>query len=219
MQRLIVFLGICILPGMVCAQTRTPNQQPVDDKGTYLGILFAPVPTADNTLPTPAPGVQVTHVLPDSPAARAGLRRNDVLLEYAGQKLRSCDHFAGLIRDDKPERKVKLVLLRDGQSITTEATLALGPAILLPGEAKTTPTGPITVGAKPLPDGKMRVTVEYLGATGKAQSLVCEGSTGAINDALRQLPDRERGFVLAALESIRKLNTEKPQDKPDDKKR
>jgi hypothetical protein len=112
---------------------------------------------------------------------------------------------------------VKLAVLRDGHTVTAEATLVTGPALLLPGEAKTPPSGPITVAAKPLPDGKMRVTVAYL-AEGKPQSLVCEGSNDAINLALRQLPEHERRLVVAALDRIRMLNSEKPA-KSEDKKR
>ncbi len=211
MPRLVFSLAVLLLPGLLRAQSRAANPQAADDKGTYLGILFGPVPSA-------TPGVQITHVLPDSPAAHAGLRRNDVLVEFDGQKVRGCDHLSGLIRDDKPERKVKLALVRDGKPLNAEATLTLGPALLLPGEAKSAPVGSITVAAKPLPDGKMRVKVDYLAATGKPQSLVCEGSTGSIDDALKQLPERERLLVQKALERIRLLNTEKPS-KPDDEKR
>ncbi len=221
MLRHMALLVFLLVPGLVCAQSRSWKEPQADDKGTYLGILFGPLPapTIDATIPTQPPGVRVTHVLPDSPAARAGVRRDDRVLEYDGTKVRGCGHLAGLIHDDKPEHKVKLALVRGGLAITTEATLALGPALLLPGEAKSTPTAPITVAAKPLADGKMRVTVEFIGAKGKPQSLVCEGTTGAINDALKQLPERERGFVLA-LERIRRLNTETPPaTKSDDKRR
>jgi hypothetical protein len=215
-----VLLAFLLAPGLVRAQSR-PAKEQQDDRGTYLGILFGPIPAPmlDMTVPTQPLGVRVTYVLPDSPAARAGVRRDDVVREYDGTKVRGCGHLAGLIHDDKPEHKVKLALIRDGQPITTEATLALGPALLLPGEAKSTPTLPITVAAKPLADGKMRVTVEFIGAKGKPQSFVCEGTTGAINDALKQLPERERGLVLAALERIRTLNAEKAPAKFEDKKR
>jgi membrane-associated protease RseP (regulator of RpoE activity) len=218
--RLRVLLAFVSLPGLACAQTSQSNRPAVDDKGTYLGILFnsAPMPT-DTTVRTASAVVQVSHVLPNSPADRAGLRRNDVVLEYDGEKVRNCEHLAGLIRDDKPERTVKLALERDGRRLTLEATLELGPALVLPGTAKTAPAGPITVAAKPLPDGKMRVTVQYLGAKGKAESLVCEGSTGTIDEALQKLPERERDLVRKALERIRMLNTEGPPAKADDKKR
>jgi hypothetical protein len=220
MRPLVAILALLLLPPLACAQSRSPKDQQ-NDQGTYLGILFGPVHTAlpEKDTSTQPQGVRVTHVLPDSPAARAGVRRDDVVVAYDGTRVRGCEHLAGLIHDDRPDHKIKLGLARDGQSITAEVTLTLGPALLLPGEAKSTPTAPITVAAKPLPDGKMRVTVEFIGARGKAESLVCEGTARAVNDALKQLPERERGLVLAALERIRMLNAEKPAAKADNTKR
>jgi hypothetical protein len=217
--RLRVLLVFALLPGAACAQTSQASRAAVEDKGTYLGILFnsAPLPV-DMTNRATAP-VQVSYVLPNSPADRAGVHRNDVVLEYDGQKVRSCEHLAGLIRDDKPDHTVKLVVERDGRRLTREAKLELGPALVLPGTAKSAPAGPITVAAKPLPDGTMRVTVQYPGAKGNAESLVCEGSTGAINEALQKLPERERDLVRNALERIRMLNTGGPPPKADTKKR
>ena len=77
-------------------------------EGTYLGVLFASVP---DVVYDQVPqldrnrGVVVSYVIPDSPAAKAGLRRNDILLQYDDHKLRDCEQLAHLIRDDKPERR------------------------------------------------------------------------------------------------------------------
>jgi hypothetical protein len=105
---------------MLLAQSKPANAP--DDRGTYLGILFSPQSA-------PSTGVRLTHILPDSPADRAGLRRDDVLLEYDGTRVRDCQHLATLIRADKPERKVQLRLQRDGKSLAVAAVLALGPAL------------------------------------------------------------------------------------------
>ena len=115
MPRLTVLFTVAVLPGLVCAQAKAPKPAS-EDKGTYLGILFAPVST-DKAAPVPLAGVQITHILPDSPADRAGLRRNDVLVEYDTHKVRDCEHLARLIHDDRPERKVKLSILRDGNPL------------------------------------------------------------------------------------------------------
>src|SRR5437660_522143 len=156
MFRLLVLIALMVLAGPVRAQVGASNRA-ANDRGTYLGILFAPV-AADKTVP----GVQITHVLPNSPAARAGLLRQDVVTEYDGRKVRDCEQLAALIHDDRPDRKVKLAVLRDGKPLNVEATLTLGPALLLPGQAKAVPTAPITVAAMPLPDGNLRVRVEYM---------------------------------------------------------
>src|SRR6266542_2079488 len=82
---------------------------PAEEKGTYLGVLFCPIPDAllDHLPQLPREGgVLVTHVLPRSPADKAGLRRHDILLRYDDQKIRSGDHLARLIRASKNEQEV-----------------------------------------------------------------------------------------------------------------
>jgi hypothetical protein len=209
MSRLLLVIVLAAWPGMLLAQSKPANAP--DDRGTYLGILFSPQSA-------PSTGVRLTHILPDSPADRAGLRRDDVLLEYDGTRVRDCQHLATLIRADKPERKVQLRLQRDGKSLAVAAVLALGPALVLPGEAKPIPTGSITVAAKPLPDGKMRLTVEFVGAMGKTQPFVCEGTPRAIDEAVSKLPEQERKLVMAALEQIRQLTMDRPAKKEDEKR-
>ena len=215
MYRLLAILTLGLLPVAVSAQARAPA---ADSKGTYLGILFGPAvaKAPEKPVPNTTANVVVTHVLPDSPAARAGLKRDDVVILYDGQAVRDCKQFAGLIHDDKPGRTVKLDCLRDGKPLTVEAKLTLGPALVLPGVAKpaSNQAFPITVAAKPLPDGTMRVTVEYIGAAGKLETMVCEGSTGQIDKKVDQIPERQRPAVQAALERIRKLNQDKKEEPP-----
>src|SRR5215204_3232726 len=107
-----------VLLGLIPVRAQTIEPSP-EEKGTYLGVLISPVPEVLFDQLTDLPrgqGVVVTHVLPDSPAARAGLRRHDILLDYDGQKIRDCEHFARLIQADKPERKVRINVLRGGRS-------------------------------------------------------------------------------------------------------
>ena len=58
---------------------RQNETAPAEEKGTYLGVLFCPIPDAllDHLPQLPREGgVMVTHVLPRSPADKAGLRRH-----------------------------------------------------------------------------------------------------------------------------------------------
>ena len=80
-------------------------------------------------------------------------------------------------------------------------------------------TNGVLTNYKPLPDGKLRVRVEYVGATGKAQSMVCEGSASMIQDALKQLPKREHDAILASLQQIGLLNSDKSSVAPGENKR
>src|SRR5262249_22284623 len=103
------------------AWLRAADPQPVyaNDKGTYLGALFS---TSDR-------GVVVTHIIPGSPAEKAGIQRNDLVLKYGAEEIRDGDRLARLICAGKPGDRVKLSLQRDGKKVETEATLELGLAL------------------------------------------------------------------------------------------
>src|SRR5262249_59191177 len=91
------FTLFLLLPPFGALAQNLENNPTGEEKGTYLGVLISPVPEVlYDQLPQlpPGQGVVVTHVLPDSPAAQAMLRRHDILLAYADEKIRDCEHFA-----------------------------------------------------------------------------------------------------------------------------
>jgi hypothetical protein len=198
-----------------------PDDDPGEERGTYLGALISPVPEVlyDQVPDLPrGQGVMVTHVLPESPASQAGLRRHDVLLEYNDDKVRDCEHFARLIRADRPDRKVKLGLLRAGRKESVEATLALGPVLKIVqsraggrevaevprGTAKSGGPPSVSVAATPLEGGKMRVTIEYYqDGTGRLRTLTCEGTPADIALEVQKLPARVKNLADVALDRIR----------------
>ncbi len=73
-------------------------------------------------------GLVVSHVTPASPAEKAGLKKNDVLVELAGQSLVHPAQFRKLVQTRKPGDKVKLVFYRAGKRQTESATLDKAPA-------------------------------------------------------------------------------------------
>ena len=112
------------------AGARQNEAPPAEEKGTYLGVLFCPIPDAllDHLPQLPRDGgVLVTHVLPKSPADKAGLRKHDILLRYDDEKIRSGDHLARLIRSSKEKQEVRLLLLRTGREMRLSVRLELGP--------------------------------------------------------------------------------------------
>ena len=75
-------------------------------------------------------GLVVTQVSADSPAAKAGLKKNDLLVELAGQSLVHPAQLRKLVQARKPGDEVKLVLYRGGKKHTESATLEQAPARL-----------------------------------------------------------------------------------------
>jgi hypothetical protein len=227
-------------PGMLavllfCAHTVAAQSTPAaakSDKGTYLGVLFCPIPEAvlDQLPQLPRnQGVLVTHVMPDSPAAHAKLRRNDILLQYGDQKIRDCEHLAQLIQADKPNREVKLLLMRGGKEMTVTVTLTLDLGLRIAtgnkvaqadqevprGVAKPGTNAAVSVAATPIAQDKMKVAIEYYhDGTGRLRTVTCEGTQEVIDGEVRKLPQRERALVQTALERIRALTSQKDLKKP-----
>jgi hypothetical protein len=204
-----------------------------EEKGTFLGVLFGPVPEVlfDHLPHLPrGQGVLITHILPDSPAAKADLRRHDIVLSYDDIKVQDSEHFARLIQSDKPERRVRLALLRGGKEQTVEVTLSLGPILKIAqakdeggrasremAKALAKPGGPpaVSVSATPLDNGKMRVTIEYYQeGTGKLKTITCEGQPEDIDSEIKKLPERERKLAEVAFQRIRTINVQPKGAKP-----
>lgn len=98
----------------------------VGDEGqSWLGVEAREV-TADNVkeLKLPAErGVVVGRIAPDSPAAKAGLKENDVITEVDGQRVEGSTQFRRMIHEIPAGRTVQLSVWRDGRSQTISATL------------------------------------------------------------------------------------------------
>ncbi len=68
-------------------------------------------------------GVKFSDVLPGSPAAKAGLRAGDVLVEFGGKPIGNLYDFADALRRSRVGDVVKVKVLRDGQPLTVTVTL------------------------------------------------------------------------------------------------
>jgi hypothetical protein len=188
-----------------------------DAFGTYLGVLFKAVPESRLGPSARPAGVLITHVLPDSPAAAAGLQRDDILLRYGDRAIHNPEQLARLIHNDRPERRVKLTFQRAGREMTAEATLARGPVLQLApaaanavrepevarAEAKQGSPPAVSVSAAPLADGNLKVTIEYYqDRTGRIQKVTCSGTPAEIDREVQKLPARVQELTRVALQRI-----------------
>lgn len=69
-------------------------------------------------------GVEITAIEDDSPAAKAGLQKGDVVLEYNGQRVEGVEQFVRMVRETPVGREAKLLVSRDGKTQTMGARVA-----------------------------------------------------------------------------------------------
>ncbi|MGB6876848.1 MAG: PDZ domain-containing protein [Candidatus Acidiferrales bacterium] len=95
---------------------QAPGLLDSDEDTGWLGLEMTEVTTekAKDLNLTPAHGVLVSEVLPDGPAAKAGLQSNDVILEYEGHEVEGTVQFRRLVRETPPGRSVGMAVLRAG---------------------------------------------------------------------------------------------------------
>jgi len=68
-------------------------------------------------------GVKFSDVRPGSPAAKAGLKAGDVLVEFAGEPIKNLYDFTDALRRSKVGEVVEVKVLRDGQPVTASVKL------------------------------------------------------------------------------------------------
>ncbi len=68
-------------------------------------------------------GVLVTQIEPGTPAAKAGLRERDVIVGMDGRKVRSSSELRNTISLSGPGKRVRLELVRDGETTTRDVEL------------------------------------------------------------------------------------------------
>lgn len=99
---------------------KTPGAMWGDEmSGGYLGVGIAEVSadTVKELKMDSQRGVLVKEVEPDSPAAKAGLKANDVILSYDNQAVAGAVQFRRLVRETPSGRTVALKIWRDGNEM------------------------------------------------------------------------------------------------------
>lgn len=99
-----------------------------DSESGWLGVQIADVDAGKvKELKLPAErGVLITEVENDSPAAKVGLKANDVVTEYNGQRVESATQFRRMVRESLAGRAAQLTVWRDGRAQTLSVTLGSG---------------------------------------------------------------------------------------------
>jgi len=99
---------------------------PIPTKPTpYIGVITTPPPAVLSAQLGLAEGfgLVVSDVLPDSPAAKAGVQRYDVLTKFNDQQLVDSGQFSTLVRALKKGTEASITLLRKAQEQTLKVTV------------------------------------------------------------------------------------------------
>jgi len=114
-------------PALWSQTARARNAQITVQVGgsSYLGVGVADV-TADRAKALNLKeqrGAEVTNVAADSPAAKAGIKEGDVVLDYEGTAVQGIEQLTRLVRETPVGRQVKISVWRNGAAQTLTATI------------------------------------------------------------------------------------------------
>jgi len=68
-------------------------------------------------------GAEITQLTPGGPAEKAGLKVNDVVLEFGGEQVQNGEQLQRLVRESAPGRQVKVDVWRNGAMQTVTVTI------------------------------------------------------------------------------------------------
>ncbi|MCC5840183.1 MAG: PDZ domain-containing protein [Opitutales bacterium] len=139
----------------------------------FLGVVTEPLPTVlRDYIDIPAgEGLLLKQIVPDGPAAQAGLESNDILLRVNDRPVNSPATLSGVLRDQKVGDDLKLRILRRGETLEKTATL----------------------GSRPAADGRWESLVGDIGQTG---SRIVEAVQEWIPGSVRLIVDEDERITV-----------------------
>jgi serine protease Do len=106
------------------AHAQTPARAPkavqvFGGRGSQIGVTIRDVEETDakeNKLAAPT-GVVIEEVSAESPAAKAGIKKGDIVIEFDGDRVRSVRQFTRLVQETPAGRKTQVTVMRGGQRV------------------------------------------------------------------------------------------------------
>jgi len=92
------------------AQEQTPDE----NAGPWLGVLARPSDEPGGRPPVGAPGLVIRHVVPESPAADAGIERGDVITAIDGEAVTEFEALRDAVQAKAAGDHVTLSVIKDG---------------------------------------------------------------------------------------------------------
>lgn len=130
---LLTALILTVAPALAQEATPEPPEPPEDlntfsllvDGGGFLGVYGEDINNENmgRYRLNQARGVGITRVIADSPAAKAGLRKDDVILRLDGENVTSVRKLNRLVSEIAPDHTVKITISRNGAEQELTATM------------------------------------------------------------------------------------------------
>jgi serine protease DegS len=105
------------IPAKVCQQILNSILKDGRVVRGWLGISLMPV-QQDNILEPKQTGVVVADVLPRGPAAKAGIKKGDKIIQVNGEQITSASHLINYVALQAPNSTIKVEVVRDEQPLT-----------------------------------------------------------------------------------------------------
>ena len=153
----------CMIVSAGMGQT-VPRAGALPGSGGFLGVALQEIDAGRAKalkLPDEA-GVEVTHIAPDSPAEKAGVKTGDVITQYNGQRVEGLEQFSRMVRETPAGHDVKIVIIRNGAPQTITAKIVPRPIIngqLIPAPVQ----GPAEFHFPDMPQSHMTWRIAMLG--------------------------------------------------------
>lgn len=106
-------------PGDMAGQPMVRRLEVLEGRGAELGITIKDL---DEQQAKTASGVIVDAVADNSAAAKAGIKKGDVVTEFDGERVRSARQLSRLVNETPDGRAVKTTVLRDGKRVELSVT-------------------------------------------------------------------------------------------------
>jgi hypothetical protein len=107
-------------PAFVKLAAPTAGSSTSSGPSTGYGAYFGSIPDFGEGIT----GVKFSDVRENSPAAKAGLKAGDIMIEFDGKPIQNLYDFTYALRGKKPGDEVKVKVTRDGKPIETTAVLS-----------------------------------------------------------------------------------------------
>ncbi|NNH01915.1 trypsin-like peptidase domain-containing protein [Acinetobacter sp. ANC 5414] len=105
------------IPAKVCQQILNSILKDGRVVRGWLGISLMPV-QQENILEPKQTGVVVADVLPQGPAAKAGIKKGDKIIQVNGETITSASHLINYVALQAPNSRIKIEVIRDEKPLT-----------------------------------------------------------------------------------------------------